>query len=331
MKSLGVGEESDTAAQNRHPLLPQFRMMQRIRRFEEQVLKLHRTQHIVGSVHLCNGQEAIAVGTCSELDLARDAVFPTYRGHGWTLACGVPPALLFAELLGRASGLNGGRGGSAYHAAPSYGMYGENSIVGAGAPIACGAALAAQYDGSGRVSVAVFGDGAMNQGAVHEAMNFASVRRLPVVFVVENNRYSELTPIATMSRLERLSGRASAYGIPGIRIDGNDVGKVAETMKQVVAKVRGGDGPILVEAMTERIVGHYIGDAQVYRLPGEVERAIEVEPLVRARTRLREDGVDDATVEDVEREIEEELDDASEWALAQPLAERATVGEHLYA
>jgi pyruvate dehydrogenase E1 component alpha subunit len=312
-------------------LLAMYRMMTRIRRFEERVLELHQAQKIVGSVHLCNGQEAIAVGACTALDLARDAVFPTYRGHGWTLACGVPTRLLFAELLGRESGLNGGRGGSAYHAAPSYGMYGENSIVGAGAPIACGAALAAQFDGSGRVCVAVFGDGAMNQGSVHEAMNFASVRRLPVIFLIENNGYSELTPISSMSRLERLSGRASAYGITGIRIDGNDVEGVAETIRQVAAKVRDGGGPIVVEAMTERIVGHYIGDAQVYRSPGEVDRAMEVEPLVRARARLREDGVADATIAAVDRDVEDELADASEWALAEPLADPSSVHEHLYA
>jgi TPP-dependent pyruvate/acetoin dehydrogenase alpha subunit len=312
-------------------LLHHYRAMLLIRRFEERVAELHQQKHIVGSVHLCNGQEAIPVGTCAALELDRDAVFPTYRGHGWTLSCGVPVGLLFAELLGREAGLNGGRGGSAYHSAPDYGMYGENSIVGAGAPIACGAALAAQYDGSGRVCVAVFGDGAMNQGAVHEAMNFASIRSLPVVFVVENNRYSELTPIADMVRIPRLSDRASAYGISGLRIDGNDVKVVATTMRQVVAKVRAGEGPVVVEAMTERIVGHYIGDVQQYRLPGEVEGAMEHEPLVRARVRLIEEGTSEDSLVALEDDVASEIRAASEFALTAPIADASTVTEHLYA
>jgi TPP-dependent pyruvate/acetoin dehydrogenase alpha subunit len=312
-------------------LLQHYRRMLLIRRFEERVAELHQQKHILGSVHLCNGQEAIAVGTCAALELDRDRVFPTYRGHGWTLSCGVPVGLLFAELLGREAGLNGGRGGSAYHTAPDYGMYGENSIVGAGAPIACGAALAAQYDSSGRVCVAVLGDGAMNQGAVHEAMNFASIRSLPVVFVIENNRYSELTPIADMVRISRLSARASAYGITGLRIDGNDVETVAATMRQVVAKARAGEGPLVVEAMTERIVGHYIGDAQHYRQPGEVEDAMEREPLVRTRARLIEEGAGEEWLIALEEEVAGEIATASEMALAAPMADASTVRDHLYA
>jgi pyruvate dehydrogenase E1 component alpha subunit len=210
-------------------------------------------------------------------------------------------------------------------------MFGENSIVGAGAPIACGAALAAQFDGSGRVCVAVFGDGAMNQGAVHEAMNFASIRRLPVVFLIENNRYSELTPISAMSRLERLSARATAYGITGIRIDGNDVAGVAETMRQVVATVRSGDGPVVVEAVTERIVGHYIGDAQLYRAPGELEAALEREPILRVEHLLIDGGVDEDELEAVRAHVRRQIDDACQWALSSPVADPSSVEEHLYA
>jgi TPP-dependent pyruvate/acetoin dehydrogenase alpha subunit len=312
-------------------LLRHFRQMLMIRRFEESIAELHQQKLVVGSVHLCNGQEAIPVGTCSALDLERDAVFPTYRGHGWTLACGVPAGVLFAELLGREGGLNGGRGGSAYHSAPDYGMYGENSIVGANTPIACGAALAAQFDGTGRVCVAVFGDGATNQGAVHEAMNFASIRRLPVVFLIENNRYSELTPISAMSRLDRLSGRASAYGITGIRIDGNDVEAVAETMRQVVNRVRSGDGPVVVEATTERIVGHYIGDAQQYRAPGEIDAALVNEPIVRAERLLIDRGMSRHDLDIAHAEAEQELNEAREWALSVPIADPSTAAEHLYA
>lgn len=312
-------------------LAERYRRMLLIRRFEERVADLHAAGEIVGSVHLCNGQEAIAVGTCAALDFDRDLVFPTYRGHGWTLSCGVPPVRLFAELLGRESGLNGGRGGSAYHTAPEYGMLGENSIVGAGAPIACGAALAAKYDGSGRVCVAVFGDGAMNQGAVHEAMNFAAVQHLSVIFLVENNGYSELTPIADMVRVPRLWQRSSAYGIRGFRIDGNDVAGVEETMRQLVDGVRSDQGPVVVEAMTERLVGHYIGDAQLYRAPGELDSAALREPLERARVRLLGMGFSGQSLTAIEDGVERDIAASSEAALAAPSADPTTVLEHLYA
>ncbi|MUN41705.1 MULTISPECIES: thiamine pyrophosphate-dependent dehydrogenase E1 component subunit alpha [Actinomadura] len=312
-------------------LLDHLESMRRIRFFEEEVARLRARGDVVGSVHLCNGQEAIYTGACAALDLSRDAVFPTYRGHGWTLACGVPPYPLFAELLGRQSGINGGRGGSAYLTAPEYGMYGENSIVGAGAPIAAGAALAAAYDGSGRVALAAFGDGAMNQGAVHEAMNFAAVRRLPVIFLVENNHYSELTPIADMVRVDRLFKRASAYGMPGARIDGNDPAAVREAVSKAAGRARSGEGPVLLEAMTQRLVGHYIGDAQHYRPAGEMERALADEPIIRLLAVLRAAGVDQDELDAGADRVHAEIAEASKRALADPPADPTTVLEHLYA
>ena len=308
-----------------------FMQMCRIRFFEEKVMELRASEDIVGSVHLCNGQEAISVGAVSALDMTKDLVFPTYRGHGYTLACGAPPEKVFAELLGRETGLNGGRGGSAYHFAPSYGMYGENSIVGAGTVIASGAALAAQYDGSGRVTVAIIGDGAMNQGSVHEALNFASIRRLPTIFIIENNRYSELTPTKDMVRLERLFTRASAYGIQGVRIDGNNVMTVRATMIEAVKRARSGSGPVLIEAMTERLVGHYIGDAQHYRPEGEIDAALEREPLVRAREELLRAGLESTEIDWLERDARLEIENAADTALTAPIADPRSVQEHLYA
>ncbi|WP_242613872.1 thiamine pyrophosphate-dependent dehydrogenase E1 component subunit alpha [Actinomadura roseirufa] len=305
--------------------------MQRIRYFEEEVTRLRAAGDVVGSVHLCDGQEAVYVGACAALDLTRDAVFPTYRGHGWTLACGAPPHALFAELLGRATGVNGGRGGSAYLTAPQYGMYGENSIVGAGAPIATGAALAATFDGSGRVALAAFGDGAMNQGAVHEAMNFAAVRSLPVVFLIENNSYSELTPIADMVRVDRLYKRASAYGIPGARIDGNDPSIVQDAVAEAARRARAGEGPVVLEAMTQRIVGHYIGDVQHYRPAGDLERAQAAEPIGRLVAALTEQGVPASELDALSERVRDEIAQASARALADPLADPSTVLEHLYA
>ncbi|WP_369226502.1 thiamine pyrophosphate-dependent dehydrogenase E1 component subunit alpha [Streptomyces sp. R39] len=312
-------------------LLGLYDRMCLVRFVEERVLELRKSEDIVGSVHLCNGQEAICVGTTQALDLPRDLVFPTYRGHGWGLSCGLPPEALFAELLGRATGVNGGRGGSAYHFAPQYGMYGENSIVGAGTVIASGAALAARYDGSGRITVAVIGDGAMNQGAVHEALNFASYQRLPVLFVVENNTWSELTPVAAMVHSDQLYKRASPYGIQAVRIDGNDVWNVLRTMRVAVERIRAGEGPVLIEAMTARIVGHYIGDPQAYRRPGELDDALSQEPLVRTRARLESLGVAAADLAERDERLRREVHAASERALAAPLADTDTVLEHLYA
>lgn len=312
-------------------LISRLRDMYRIRVFEEEVHRLRLAGEIVGSVHLCNGQEAIYVGARTALDLGRDLVFPTYRGHGWTLACGASPEAVLAELLGRATGTNGGRGGSAYLSVPSVGLYGENSIVGAGAPIAAGAALAATFDGSGRVAVAAFGDGALNQGAVHEAMNFAAIRRLPVIFVVENNRYSELTPIHTMVADPELYKRAAAYGMPGVRVDGNDVVAVEQCMTEAVSRARGQGGPTLVEATTQRLAGHYIGDPQHYRPAGELDRAREDEPIARLTRYLSGIGVPPTVIAAVTAEVDAEIADASARALQAPLASPSTVLEHLYA
>ncbi|MFK4085510.1 thiamine pyrophosphate-dependent dehydrogenase E1 component subunit alpha [Kribbella sp. NPDC020789] len=310
--------------------LDQLRRMQVIRSFEEEVLRLRLDNTIVGSVHLCNGQEAIYVGATAALDLSRDLVFPTYRGHGWALACGAPLAEMFGELMGRAGGVNGGRGGSAYLSVPSVGMMGENSIVGAGAPIAAGAALAARYDDSGRVTVAAFGDGAMNQGSVHEAFNFAAALKLPVIFLVENNHWSELTPISATTASDLLFSRAAGYGMPGIRIDGNDPDQVQAAVADAAARARAGDGPTLIEAMTERIVGHYIGDPQVYRRKGELERAIENEPIVRLRDRLLAAGVDRGTIQEAIDQASSDVLAASETAQLMPLSDPRTALEHLY-
>lgn len=305
--------------------------MQRIRAFEEEVMRLRVAGTVVGSVHLCNGQEAIYVGACEALDTPRDLVFPTYRGHGWALACGAGPYALFAELMGRADGINGGRGGSAYFFAPSVGMMGENSIVGAGAPIASGAALASLYDGSNRVTVAAFGDGAVNQGSVHEAMNFASVMKLPVIFAIENNHWSELTPITATTTSDRLYKRASTYGIKGVRIDGNDPHGVAATMTQAVEYARSGNGPVVIEAMTDRIVGHYIGDAQTYREPGEMDRIMEAEPIARLSRELLAAGVAETRITAVIDETNAEINAASSAAQLSPFADPSTAQEHLYA
>jgi TPP-dependent pyruvate/acetoin dehydrogenase alpha subunit len=304
--------------------------MWRLRAFEEKVQELRLAEEVQGSVHLAIGQEAVATGTASVLG-EYDVLIATYRGHGWALACGVPAGPLFAELLGRASGVNGGRGGSAYLSAPEYRFLGENSIVGAGAPIAVGAALAGRYDKTNRTSVAVFGDGAMNQGAVHEAMNFASAMRLPVIFICENNRWSEMTPIDSMVGNERLYQRAAGYGMRGYRIDGTDPENVRQAVSDALNVARKGGGPVLIEAMTERLVGHYVGDVQHYRDRSDLDKAADNDPLRKAMAGLLREGIEQGLLDEQERRVRSEIEAAAQWALQQPIADGGSAREHIYA
>ncbi|TQS40806.1 thiamine pyrophosphate-dependent dehydrogenase E1 component subunit alpha [Cryptosporangium phraense] len=311
-------------------LLDDLHQMWRSRLLEEKIRDLRLAGEIQGSVHLSIGQEAGPVGACSVLG-PDDALFATYRGHNWAVARGVPVEGILAELLGRETGVNGGRGGSAYFSDVAHGFHGENSIVGAGAPLAVGAALAGKYDGSNRVALTVFGDGAMNQGAVHESMNFAAALDLPVIFVCENNGWSELTPIDDMVRNPILAERARAYGMLGERIDGNDPAVVRDRVGDAIEAAREGGGPALLELMTQRLVGHYIGDAEQYRRPGELEAAKEKEPIAVAKRKLAAAGVPQNQIDDAEARAREEIDAAAATAQAAPLADPSTVKEHLYA
>jgi TPP-dependent pyruvate/acetoin dehydrogenase alpha subunit len=247
------------------------------------------------------------------------------------MACGTPAEGILAELMGRATGVCRGRGGSAMFCAPDHGFYGENSIVGAGAPIACGAALSSRVKGERRVAVTAFGDGAMNQGAIHEAMNFAAYLNLPVLFICENNTYAELTPIAETVRDAELHKRAASYGMPGERIDGNDVAAVRACVAHHAARAREGHGPALIEMMTQRLVGHYYGDMQSYRPKGELARAKQHEPIVRLRTQLLNAGSTTDALDAVEADARAHSETAAAAALAAPLAGTDTVKEHLYA
>lgn len=304
--------------------------MHRIRLLEEKITQLRKQQIIQGSIHLCIGQESIYVGARGALG-DEDRVFSTYRGHGWAMACGVPAEGILAELMGRETGVCRGRGGSAMFSAADHGFYGENSIVGAGAPIACGAALAARINGEPRVALTAFGDGAMNQGGVHEAMNFAAYLNLPVLFICENNTYAELTPIAETVRDADLYKRAAAYGMPGVRIDGNDVAAVRECVAYHAQQARAGKGPALIEMMTQRLVGHYYGDMQSYRPKGELTEAKKHEPITRLRQALLAQGTAAAELDAIEATAHDHIEAAALAALAAPPASVSTVKEHLYA
>lgn len=303
--------------------------MHRIRKLEEKITELRKLGDIQGSIHLCVGQEAIYAGALAGLQNG-DRIFSTYRGHGWAHACGVPAEAILGELLGREVGVCRGRGGSAFFSAADWGFYGENSIVGAGAPIACGAALASLHDNDGSIALTAFGDGAMNQGAISEAMNFAAYLRLPVMFVCENNTYAELTPIAETVRDASLFKRARAFGIDGVRIDGNDVTAVKSCVAYYAESLRDGKGPVLIEMMTQRLVGHYYGDMQSYRPAGELAQAKLTEPIVRLVDRLKGLGVDQLELNECEERATQAIEHAAEVALASPFADVEAVMEHLY-
>ncbi|MFD9323911.1 pyruvate dehydrogenase complex E1 component subunit beta [Streptomyces sp. NPDC060053] len=305
-----------TGSAHADQLLEMYRRMRRIRRFEERASELYKATEIPGFLHLSIGQEASAVGACWPLG-ARDGITSTHRGHGHVLAKGLDSASMMAELMGKEAGTCHGRGGSMHIADPGLGIYGANGIVGAGLPIATGVATAAKLRAAGDVVVAFFGDGAVAQGMFHEAVNLAAVWDLPVVFLCENNHYSEFSPAAEQHRAP-LSARAAGYGIGYAHVDGNDVLAVAGLMTDVVGRLRAGGGPVLVEAETYRWHGHYEGDPERYRSPEEVAAAKERDPLLVARRHLASAGVAAAQADAVDEEIDKEIEAAVQWARSLP-------------
>lgn len=295
-------------------LLEMHRRMCVIRGFEQRVAKLYRENEVPGFVHLSVGQEAAAVGACWPLR-PTDVVTSTHRGHGHCLAKGLDPLAMFAELMGKDRGSNRGRGGSMHIADPNLGIFGANGIVGAGLPIAVGAAAAAQLRGDGSVVVAFFGDGAVAQGAFHEAVNLAAVWGVPVVFFCENNGYAEFSSAADQHAAP-LKRRAKGYGVGHVAVDGNDVVATAAAMAEVVEAVRAGGRPVIVEAATYRWHGHYEGDPQHYRTPEEVATWEQKDPLVVHAARLRAAGIGGEVIAALEAEVAKALDAAVDEARA---------------
>ena len=323
----GTGSRGLLALPEPERRLQFFEHMLTVRLFEEKVHDLRLDEHIQGSVHLCIGQEAVPVGTTAALDVD-DPIYATYRGHGWALASGADLERMFAELLGRETGVNEGRGGSAYLSCAEAAFMGENSIVGGGVPIAVGSAMASRFQDDHKVTVTVFGDGATNQGAVHEGLNMAAAFRLPVLFICENNVYSELTPIADMVGQPDLATRFAGYGMPSIRVDGNDPQVVAEAVDRAAIRARSGEGPTFVEASTYRLCGHYIGDSETYRSRDEVAEAALVEPLVAIESQL---DVEPSDLAGLRADVKRRIAQAAERALAAPPAPVDSVQRHLYA
>ncbi|QGQ94292.1 thiamine pyrophosphate-dependent dehydrogenase E1 component subunit alpha [Paenibacillus psychroresistens] len=297
-----------------HTLPDFYKKMQQIRLFEEQAIELYKEGLVGGSYHSYIGQEAIATGVCTALR-AVDYITTTYRGRGQHLAKGADPQKLFAEILGKIDGYCKGKGGPMHIAAPEIGILGANGIVGAGVPIAAGGALSAKMNGLDRISVAFFGDGAMNQGVIYEAMNLAALWDLPMLFVCENNEYSEMTPIRDSVKVLDFIGRAASLGIQGVTVDGNDAEAVyAETLK-AMERASKGEGPTFMEAKTYRLQGHMYGDSEIYRSKDEVQAWKEKDPIKRAKEKLLQQG--QATESQIEQwisDIKAELNTAVEAA-----------------
>jgi len=289
-----------------------------IREAEQRAYDLFLQNLVKGTSHLSLGQEAVAAGFAVAMKKG-DLSFCTYRGHAHTLARGVPVEKVLGELMQRDNGLMRGKGGSMHLTSEEHGVMGSYAIIGAHLPIACGAAWRAQYKGQDDVSVCFFGDGTTNIGAFHEALNFAAVWKLPVVFVCENNLYMEYTPIGEVTAVPSPAGdRASAYGLEKIVIDGNDADVVYRTALKAFDKARSGGGPSLIECLTYRHSGHSRADPAKYRPEGELERWKERDPIMIYRERLKAFGVGDSQIDKIVTDVKKMVDDATDKCKAAP-------------
>lgn len=312
-------------------LLGLYRQMLEIRRAEEQLAHLHQSGQIPGACHTYVGEEAIATGVCAQLR-ETDTVMSTHRGHGHALAKGVPPRELIAELLGKATGCSHGRGGSMHLFKPEVGMLGTSGIVGPSILMATGAGYSAMLQGSDRVSVAFFGDGAVGNGAFHEGLNLATIWDLPVIFVCENNLYATEVPFRTVTRQPSVAARAASYGLPGVEVDGNDVLAVHRAAGEAVARARAGGGPTLLECKTYRTRPHSEGMRDAgYRTTEEVAEWKGRDPIARLRDQLlREGRATEAEIGAVDTAVRDLIAEAVEFAQASPWPDPATATTHVF-
>jgi pyruvate dehydrogenase E1 component alpha subunit len=311
----GTGLNDDIGEATRLEL---YRSQFNIREAEQRAYDLFLQNLVKGTSHLSLGQEAIAAGFATAMNKG-DLSFCTYRGHAHTLARGVPVEQVLGELMQRDNGLMRGKGGSMHLTSEPHGVMGSYAIIGAHLPIACGAAWRAQYKGHGDVTVCFFGDGTTNIGAFHEALNFAAIWKLPVIFVCENNLYMEYTPIGDVTAVEHpAADRASAYGLERVVIDGNDADVVYRTARAAYDKARSGGGPSLIECMTYRHSGHSRADPAKYRPEGELERWKERDPVKIYRERLKQFGVEEQVIAGIEAQVRHEIDEATERCKAAP-------------
>jgi pyruvate dehydrogenase E1 component alpha subunit len=306
---------------DRETLLGMYEKMMQIRTFEDLAGKNFAAGLVPGFVHLYAGEEAVAVGICSQLT-DNDFITSTHRGHGHCIAKGVDIAGMVAELMGKSSGVCKGKGGSMHIADVEKGMLGANGIVGGGIPLACGAALTAKTLGTGGVAVCFFGDGAANQGTFHEGLNLAAIWNLPVVFVCENNGYAESTPVRYHCAASDIANRAGSYEIPGVVVDGLDVFAVYEAAAEAIARARRGDGPSLLEAKTYRFYGHFQGDQVTYRTADELELYKQRDPIAALRKAMIGRAIaSEEDLDEIDARVTQQLDDAWVAAKAAPFPE----------
>jgi pyruvate dehydrogenase E1 component alpha subunit len=305
--------------------------MWRIRLFEERVGQLKRADEVHGLIHLSVGQEAVAAGVCTQLR-DDDAVYSGHRAHGHALAAGAPLERAMAELMGRADGLCKGLGGSMHLVDVEHGLMGATGVVGGNIPMALGSALAARIGGGDQVAVVFFGDGAVQAGYFNESVNLATLWKLPVILVCENNGFAEFTPRSAHTNVERVSDVVAPYGLARETVDGNDAVAVWEHFGRFLAEARAGRGPLLLECLTQRLRGHYEGDPAHYRQALAAEDWQEKDPILRLQRRAAEAGwigTDDAAA--IEREAAEAVDAAVKFARASPFPPAALARELTYA
>jgi TPP-dependent pyruvate/acetoin dehydrogenase alpha subunit len=306
-----------------------FGQLWRIRAFEGQVQRLAAAGEVPGFPHLSTGQEAVAVGVCAHLR-TQDTLFTGHRGHGHVLAKGADIQATFAEIIGRETGLCRGRGGTMHLVDAANGVLGATGVVAGNIPLAAGAAWAAQAKGDGTISVVFFGDGATGAGVFHETINLAVLWKLPLLFVCENNGYAEFTSRDEHSTVRQVSEFAVPYRMPSKTIDGNDLLAVYETAGIAIAAIRNGEGPYLLECMTYRMAGHFVGDAQRYRSREELAAVKEKCPLERLRRHLLASGATESELDAVAEEARREVLNAVERARAAPHPDPSTVLEYVY-
>lgn len=313
-----------------HLWLDMYRLMIRIRTFEQAAYELYTGGRLPGFLHLSVGQEAVSVGACTALN-KEDYVASTHRGHGDTIAKGVSVHDAMAELFGRTTGICSAKGGSMHIADFSQNILGANGIIAAGVPITVGAALSAKLRKSGQVALCFFGDGATGSGPLHEGMNMSMLWQLPMIFVRQNNRYAESTPLAEHTGIKDIVNWASGYGMPAHRLDGNDVVLVHETVKKAVERARNGEGPTFIECETYRWYGHNIGDPGTWRPKDEIESWKSRDPIARLVERIMDDKIaSQSDLNAIESEEERDLERAIQLAEAAPIPAPEMALEHLY-
>lgn len=311
-------------------IVDMYRTMRLIRDFEANASRLFAEGKIPGFVHLYIGEEAIATGVCAGLN-DDDYITSTHRGHGHIIAKGGDIKYMMAELYGKATGYCKGKGGSMHIADANKGILGANGIVGAGHNIAVGAGLSAKYRGTDQVCVCFFGDGSTNQGTFHEAMNLASIWKLPVIFVCENNLYGISMHQSKHQAIQDVADRAVAYNVPGVIVDGNDVFAVYEAATEAVVRARAGQGPTLIECKTYRHQGHFEGDPAIYKSSDEVSEWMAKDPIPRMVSYLLDsDILTEKEIEGIDEEISKELEEAIKFAEESPLPSLESIVEDIY-